>query len=123
MLEDIKKILASVKKGVVIMENGKPAYVLVPFEEYQETVGRGVMRTAAFYQETIGLSREAKPQPIDDASLIQKMIDYEMNIGANNVSRMEDMEIQSLLGKLDGAKRKEEKSASEQDINLGDLPF
>ncbi len=123
MLEDIKKILASVKKGVVIVENGKPAYVLVPFEEYQETIERGNMRTTNSYQETLGMRHEVKPQSIDDASLIQKMIDYEMNIGANSVSRMEEVEIQSLLGKLDGAKRKEEQSASEQNINLGDLPF
>jgi PHD/YefM family antitoxin component YafN of YafNO toxin-antitoxin module len=36
MLDDIKKILEVSKKGIVIMEDGKPAYVVVPFEDYIE---------------------------------------------------------------------------------------
>ncbi len=36
MLDDIKKILEVSKKGIVVMEDGKPAYVVVPFEDYIE---------------------------------------------------------------------------------------
>lgn len=34
MLEDIKKILELSKRGIVVVENGKPSYVIVPFEDY-----------------------------------------------------------------------------------------
>ena len=126
MLEDIKKILASVKKGVVIMEDGKPAYVLVPFQEYQETVERKKLAGENIYQERFSLRQEMKSQPIDDASFIQKMIDYEMNVGTAQLSQVQEMEIQSLISRFDGAKE-QEKNAQNGDrgnsLNLGDLPF
>ena len=34
MLDDIKKILEVSEKGIVIMEDGKPSYVVVPFSDY-----------------------------------------------------------------------------------------
>lgn len=127
MLEDIKKILASVKKGVVIMENGKPAYVLVPFEEYQEAAERKKITDPGFYQDSSLSREEMKSQPIDDASFIQKMIDYEMNVGTAQLSQVQEMEIRSLLGRFDGAKEQEknaeENGALKNSLNLGDLPF
>ena len=123
MLEDIKKILASVNKGVVIMEDGKPAYVLVPFQEYQETVQRKKLAGDTVYRERYSLHQEMKSQPIDDASFIQKMIDYEMNVGTTQLSQVQEMEIQSLMSKFEGAKEFEKKPNKENSLNLEDLPF
>ncbi len=126
MLEDIKKILASVKKGVVIMEDGKPAYVLVPFQEYQETIQRKKISEETVYQERFSMRQETRPQPIDDASFIQKMIDYEMNVGTTQLSQVQEMEIQSLMSRFEGAKELQ-KNAQNGDranpLNLEDLPF
>jgi len=37
MLEDIRKILEVSKRGIVVMEDGKPSYVVVPFTDYIES--------------------------------------------------------------------------------------
>lgn len=108
------------------MEDGKPAYVLVPFQEYQETVERNKLAGDAIYQERFSLRQEMKSQPIDDASFIQKMIDYEMNVGTAQLSQVQEMEIQALMSKFDGVKE-QGKNAQNGDrgnsLNLGDLPF
>ncbi|MBI3671293.1 hypothetical protein HY249_00665 [Candidatus Azambacteria bacterium] len=38
MLDDIKKILEVSKRGIVVMENGKPSYVVVPFDDYARSL-------------------------------------------------------------------------------------
>ncbi len=127
MLEDIKKILETVKKGVIIIEDGKPAYVLVPFQEYQEVMEQKKVRATASYQDAFKLGEKIDAQPIDDASMIQKIIDYELNRDAHAVSRTQEMEIQSLLGKLGTAQGEQEKGIEKDtqsnSLNLGDLPF
>ena len=35
MFNEISKILKSIKKGVVIVENGEPSYVLIPFKDFK----------------------------------------------------------------------------------------
>jgi len=39
MLENIKKILDAAKKGIVVMEDGKPSYVIMPFDDYVKDSG------------------------------------------------------------------------------------
>lgn len=113
MLDEIKKILQSLKKGVVVVENGKPSYVVVPFDEF----------------EAMADERKGPPrlQAIDDASLIQKMIDaaplsmaYDEEEKGGE-SAVEDGEIKAVLNALD--REKEERERTPREVNLEDLPF
>lgn len=113
MLDEIKKILQSVKKGVVVVENGKPSYVVVPFDEF----------------EAIADERKGPPrlQAIDDASLIQKMIDatplsvvYDEEEKEDALG-VEDEEIKAVLSALD--RENEERERVPRDVKLEDLPF
>lgn len=56
MFSEIKKILHTFKKGVILIEDGVPAFVIVPFDEYRKNMAPGAS------------------SQIDDQSLIQKMI-------------------------------------------------
>ena len=107
MLEDIQKILKQIKRGVVIVENGKPAYVLVPFDDYEKSLPAG--RGADSYDDS------PKQREMDDPSLIQKMIDYEVEMNSREVSTLEEMN--AMLDKS-GASDNQAK-----EINLEDLPF
>ena len=46
--EEIKKILMKVKRGLVIIEDGSPSYVVLPFKDYTESPGND----ALWYHET-----------------------------------------------------------------------
>ena len=107
MLEDIQKILKQIKKGVVIVENGKPAYVLVPFDDYEKALPAG--------KGTDSYDDSPKQREMDDPSLIQKMIDYEVEMNSREVSTLEEMN--AMLDKSESG------DGRAKEINLEDLPF
>lgn len=128
MLDDIQHILKTLKKGIVVVESGKPSYVVIPFEEYQRVSGAGGNRFQPL--------RDASP--IDDAGLIQKMIEQEQGEFSANAAEpmVNDDEIKGVLDALD--KEKEAHAGvfqspsgfadlpAEQEvkkIHLEDLPF
>ena len=119
MFDDISKILKSITKGVVVMENGKPAYMVVPFEEYKES-----MKTQKI--EKVRMWADPRQQQLDDASVIQKLIDYDTET-PQDLSGTEDEEIKALLNSLD--REQEQKEVCEagnnrtRGIHLEDLPF
>ena len=119
MFDDISKILKSITKGVVVMEDGKPAYVVVPFEEYQENM-------KAKKIDSVRMWADPRQQQLDDASIIQKLIDYDTGTVPQDLSGMEEAEIKTLLNSLD---REQEGKTSltaqgrEKGIHLEDLPF
>ncbi|MBI3685277.1 hypothetical protein HY250_02630 [Candidatus Azambacteria bacterium] len=124
MFDEVKKILQTLKKGVVVMENGKPSYVVVPFEEFE--------RVARENERMSRLSPLREASPIDDASLIQKMIAHDS--GAENegsAAGEDDAGIKSVLDALDREKEMRASAGSAQrpaeegirDMNLEDLPF
>ncbi|MBI1755055.1 hypothetical protein HYR65_02110 [Candidatus Azambacteria bacterium] len=124
MFDEVKKILQTLKKGVVVMENGKPSYVVVPFEEFE--------RVANENEKNARLSPLREASPIDDASLIQKMIAHDS--GAENegsAAGEDDAGIKSVLDALDREKEMRASAGSAQrpaeegirDMNLEDLPF
>lgn len=106
------------------MENGKPSYVVVPFEEFE--------RVANENEKNARLSPLREASPIDDASLIQKMIAHDS--GAENegsAAGEDDAGIKSVLDALDREKEMRASAGSAQrpaeegirDMNLEDLPF
>lgn len=108
MFDDIKKILQNVKRGVVIVENGKPSYVLLPFKDFESSLSVG--------KESGAYENSQEQQAIDDPSLIQKMVDYEVEMNSKNISTLEEMNaVLDKSGQADGDQAKE--------INLEDLPF
>ena len=107
MLEDIQKILKNVKRGVVIVENGKPAYVLVPFDDYEKALPAG--------KESDSYGASPKRQEMDDPGLIQKMIDYEVEMSSQEMSTLAEMNAMLDRGEAGDNRAKE--------INLEDLPF
>ena len=107
MLEDIQKILKQIKRGVVIVENGKPAYVLVPFDDYEKALPAG--KGADSYDNS------PRQREMDDPSLIQKMIDYEVEMNSKEASTLEEMNAMLDKGEAGDNRAKE--------INLEDLPF
>ncbi|MBI5913688.1 hypothetical protein HY839_04600 [Candidatus Azambacteria bacterium] len=119
MFDDISKILQSITKGVVVMENGKPAYVVVPFQEYQESV-------KAKKIEGVRMWADPRQQQLDDASIIQKLIDYDTGAVPQDISGTEEAEIKALLNSLD-REQEEERSLTVNSrgngIHLEDLPF
>lgn len=120
MFNDIAKILQSVKKGVVIVEDGKPAYVVVPFEEYKESTKGGRYRSVEMWS-------DAREKQMDDIRMIQKMIDYETSMRTQGFSGGQETEIQMMLNSLEQEKgqRREPRRRDEEDrnIHLEDLPF
>ncbi len=119
MFDDISKILKSITKGVVVMENGKPAYVVVPFEEYTES-----MKTRKI--EGVRMWADPRQQQLDDATVIQKMIDYDTGARPEDTMGMDEAEIKTLLNSLD--REQDERSPfaeqrRENGIHLEDLPF
>ena len=107
MLEEIQKILKQIKKGVVIVENGKPTYVLVPFDDYENALPAG--------READSYDNPPKQREMDDPSLIQKMIDYEVEMNSKEASTLEEMNAMLDKGEAGDNRAKE--------INLEDLPF
>ncbi|MCR4322979.1 MAG: hypothetical protein NUV61_02735 [Candidatus Azambacteria bacterium] len=120
MFDDISKILKSITKGVVVMENGKPAYVVVPFEEYQETMKEKKI-------DGVRMWADPRQQQLDDASIIQKLINYDMSTASQEgLSGVEEEEIRALLSSLDREQEREGASMvnnPENGIHLEDLPF
>lgn len=119
MFDDISKILKSITKGVVVMEGGKPAYVVVPFEEYQESV-------KAKKIDSVRMWADPRQQQLDDATAIQKLIDYDMVVPQEDLSGMEEAEIKTLLNSLDREQEDTRPLAAqgrENGIHLEDLPF
>lgn len=119
MYDDISKILKSITKGVVVMEDGKPAYVVVPFEEYKESM-------KAKKIEGVRMWADPRQQQLDDATVIQKLIDYDMGASPHDCVGVEEEEVRVLLNSLD--REQEEKTpftenARERGIHLEDLPF
>ena len=78
MYDDISKILKSITKGVVVMEDGKPAYVVVPFEEYKESM-------KAKKIEGVRMWADPRQQQLDDATVIQKLIDYDRGVSPQDI--------------------------------------
>lgn len=120
MFNDIAKILQSVKKGVVIVENGKPAYVVVPFQEYRESVKEGGYGSVEMWS-------DAREKQMDDIHMIQKMIDYESSMRTQGFSGGQETEIRMMLNSLEQEKGigRESGRGDEEDrnIHLEDLPF
>lgn len=119
MFDDIAKILKSITKGIVVMEGGKPAYVVVPFEEYQESMKLNK-------SEGVRMWADPRQQQLDDATLIQKMIDYDAGAQSQDLSGTEEAEIKTLLNSLE--REQEQKGAltahnRADGIHLEDLPF
>jgi len=112
MFQEISKILKSIKKGVVIVEDGKPAYVLVPFDDYNKQTGKEKdLEGVEFYGSEDACEHEKLFQslPIDDISPIQNMLDYEFTA---NKFKPENYRA-----------KKEELVLEGKDIHLEDLPF
>lgn len=119
MFDDISKILKSITKGVVVMEDGKPAYVVVPFEEYTES-----MKTRKI--EGVRMWADPRQQQLDDATVIQKMIDYDTGARPEDAIGMDEAEIKTLLNSLDREQDDRSPLAAqrrENGIHLEDLPF
>lgn len=118
MFNDISKILKSITKGVVVMEDGKPAYVVVPFEEYKESM-------KAKKIDEVRMWADPRQQQLDDATVIQKLIEYDTRVSPQDIVGAEE-EVRSLLNSLD---REQEEMAPfaentrERGIHLEDLPF
>ncbi len=129
MLDEFKHIFKTLKKGIVVMENGKPSYVVVPFEEF-ERVANEDEKSARF-----GPLRDVSP--IDDAGLIQKMIAQDSGeLRQIDADSLPDDEIKAVLDALDREKEAHagayassggfpEPSAEQEvkKVHLEDLPF
>lgn len=101
------------------MEGGKPAYVVVPFEEYQES-----MKTKKI--DSVRMWADPRQQQLDDATVIQKLIDYDMVVPQEDLSGMAEAEIKTLLNSLDREQEDRNPLAPqrrERGIHLEDLPF
>lgn len=108
MFNEISKILKSVNKGVVIVENGEPAYVLIPFKDFKNYQARADLSEnlegVEFFGDEAGFKKNAVSR-IDDVSLIQNLLDYESASG-RNFSLVNN---KNILG--------------DKEIRLEDLPF
>ena len=125
MFDEIKKLLTVLKRGIVVVENGRPSFVIVPFEEYRQGISSGEART-----QELSHGGE-RTQAIDDVSLIQRMISA--SVENETVARMDEetaeanAEIKAVLDSLDreretGAVPQRADEAS-RTIHLEDLPF
>lgn len=112
MLEDIKKILEISKRGIVVVENGKPSFVVVPFEDYSGKSSTIEKKKASYF-----LEEKSKIESIDD--LIEKelqetraRISEEYNDEADELREIfkKETEIESIKKDL-------------KEIRLEDLPF
>ena len=126
MFEDIKKLLKTLKRGIVVVENGRPSFVIVPFEEYRQGVSSGEARV----QDELSRGGE-RTQAIDDVSLIQRMISASVESEAaartDEETAEANAEIKEVLDSLD---RERETGAAPRradeaprTIRLEDLPF
>lgn len=119
MFNDISKILKSITKGVVVMEDGKPAYVVVPFEEYKESM-------KAKKIDEVRMWADPRQQQLDDATVIQKLIEYDRGVSPQDIVGAEEEEVRSLLNSLDLEQEERTPFAEntrERGIHLEDLPF
>ncbi|MEK7520346.1 MAG: hypothetical protein AAB581_03865 [Patescibacteria group bacterium] len=116
MFHDIKKLLARVKRGIVIVEDGEPSFVVIPFEDFAERMRDDEgMHSRAFMRQR----PHARRHPIDDTSLIQKMIDYDATVRTQDFTK--EAEAMELLNRID--EEKESGTGRHARINLEDLPF
>ncbi len=94
MLDNIKKILEVSQRGIVVMENGKPSYVIVPFEDYIESASSN---KSHFSSDAIKNTK--KESLFDDDVLLNEKFDF--NFSKNKDSIYDDL----------------------KEIKLEDLPF
>ena len=118
MFNEISKILKSIKKGVVIVENGEPSYVLIPFKDfanYQMQAGsKEDLEGVEFFSDEAGFKKNAVSR-IDDVSLIQNLLDYESASEAlENKGRKNEYDFSLVSGK---------NIIGDKEIRLEDLPF
>ncbi len=95
MLDDIKKILKVSQRGIVVMENGKPSYVIVPFEDYIESTSDN---NKHFSSNAINTEKNSL---FDDDLLLNEKFDFDFSENKNKDSIYDDL----------------------KEIKLEDLPF
>jgi|GEM_PF-2735310 len=122
MLDDIKKILEISKKGIVIMEDGKPAYVVVPFEDYIENT-KSAKKVSSDEEGNYLLDTIREDEKIFDEMIpaMEDIFEDELDI-----AEKEDVKLLNEVKKANIAKEKERVTDQKKDvreIRLEDLPF
>lgn len=109
MLEDIKKILELSKRGIVVVENGKPSFVIVPFEDYSSAASIAGKKKANYL-----LSEK------NNIGNIEEMIEKELQESRDRILWENEEELKDIFSKekeVDAIKK------DLKEIRLEDLPF
>ena len=108
MLNNIRKILEVSKRGIVIVENGKPSYVIIPFDEYE----RNEFSDLRDSKERRDAVLEDVPYEIN--SEVQNILNKELEFNRKENSIFNDL---NLSDDIDDIKK------DLREIKLEDLPF
>jgi len=116
MLDDIKKILEISKKGIVIMESGKPAYVVVPFDDYVKNIKNA--KTASNREEGNYLLDKTKEENFKNkAPSLENIFEEDLNFSDKDDVFQKNNSGNESLEELHNQKK------DLREIRLEDLPF
>jgi len=122
MLNDIKKILEISKKGIVVVENGKPAYVIIPFDDYDNTdnFSGEQDRTSYLLGNSGSLNNESEIRGDGGQDAVQRIIEKELEFNRESETIAKEMEFEDKF-KFDYETESIKKDLKE--VRLEDLPF
>ncbi len=124
MLDDIKKILEISKKGIVIMEDGKPAYIVMSFSDFIENTKISNITSNAekgdylFEKEKEDISSERIPE-------IDNFLRNNLNLGfkGSEGEKRNSSDIDASFDVERGLKNLSNQRKDMKEISLEDLPF
>ncbi len=124
MINDLSKILKTLKKGILIVEDGRPSYVVLDFKDYIDTI--------KLQEEFLSNLSLPLPKGIDKNQLSDDIDTDEINFLIENETKTTQREFPSLeeeLTKNDDLRYEKQINSSKKDledlkeIKLSDLPF
>lgn len=124
MLDDIKKVLDVSKKGIVVMEDGKPSYVVVPFEDYTRSMKKifesdYLLDDVEKFNEK-SLKKESESYNNNSMDSIHSIIEDELKLSRENTARLRETELKD---QFEGNYEVERIKKDLREVKLEDLPF
>ncbi|MEK7452875.1 MAG: hypothetical protein AAB614_01435 [Patescibacteria group bacterium] len=122
MLDDIKKILEVSNRGIVVMEDGKPSYVVVPFDDYTKSLTESKNIHLLENKRKLSGDQTGRKNDSYDSNLdsIQRVIEKELEFSREEEARSREVEFKERF-KIDYEIDRIKKDLRE--VRLEDLPF
>ncbi len=123
MLDDIKKVLDVSKKGIVVMEDGKPSYVVVPFEDYTRNMKKTI-ESDYLLDDSDGFNEDFFKKETEfhdnDIDAIHSVIEDELKINREKIVKSREIELKN---QFEGYHEVEKIKKDLKEVKLEDLPF